>query len=447
MHSRFYKLLDSALAEVCRREPTYISSFPMGVSHAAKMAFAYRQHPLCNKFHSETLEQALIEGLAYLRKSWTKSQPASNGDDPVTHFLCDSIIDAFCADQGLLALEPNRDLNRSISEVFEQEYTQRQTREGLWYYVRNRGSEPLLLINATGAPIAIWRYFLGDSTHDFKIIVPRRRGSDLFQGGLQQDVDIRIESADLASVLDSELLEEAAVVAWCNGARVAIDLATQRPRQISSLVLVGPMLKGIRGVKPKLSGFERDLQPLLDAVTKEASLAPFLSKTIAQQPQSPDWARLASVPQSRARALFGLPAKDYAWGIMASLTEPSSFINIARRVASDENYPMDQALAKLATRTMVIQGSHDQVVSNELASSAMRQICTNSILKITLAGSGHYIHDLQYHYFRLLLTEFLVNHQPPPSTARILVEELSRAQERQTNVDFQIQGGVSPLVR
>src|SRR6476661_5469274 len=170
-------------------------------------------------------------------------------------------------------------------------------------------------------------------------------------------------------------------------------------------------------------------------------LAPFLSKTIAQQPQSPDWGRLASVPPSRARALFGLPAKDYAWGIMVSLTEPSSFINIARRVASDENYPMDQALAKLATRTMVIQGSHDQVVSNQLASVAMRQICTNSILKVTLAGSGHYIHDLQYHYFRLLLTEFLVNQQPPPSTARILVEELSRAQEKQTNVDFQTQGG------
>src|SRR5689334_20122034 len=301
MHSRFYKLLDSTLAEVCRREPTYISSFPMGVSHAAKMAFAYRQHPLCNKFHPETLEQVLIEGLAYFRKSWTKSQGASNGDDPVTHFLCDSIIDAFCADQGLLTLEPHRDFNRSASEIFAQEYTQRQTREGVWYYVRNRGRHPLLLINATGAPIAIWRYFLEDSTHDFKIIVPRRRGSDLFQGGLQHDVDIRTESMDLASVLDSELLEETAVVAWCNGARVAIDLATQRPRQISSLVLVGPMLKGIRGVKPNLSGFERDLQPLLDAVTKKASLAPFLSKTIAQQPQSPDWGRLASVPPNRAR--------------------------------------------------------------------------------------------------------------------------------------------------
>src|SRR5262249_51263995 len=157
-------------------------------------------------------------------------------------------------------------------------------------------------------------------------IVPRRRGGDLFQGGLQQHVDIRAESADLVSILESELLEETAVVAWCNGARVAFDLASWRPRQVSSLVLIGPMLKGIRRVTPNLSNFERDLQPLLDAVGKEASLAPYLSKTIAQQPQTPDWDRLANTPESRARALFGMPAQDYAWGVTVSLTEPSSFI-------------------------------------------------------------------------------------------------------------------------
>jgi pimeloyl-ACP methyl ester carboxylesterase len=424
IHSKFYKLLDSTVTEVCRREPTYASRFPISFPPAAAMAAAYRQQPLCATFRSETLEEALIEGLEYVSRSWAKAERASTGDDPLAQFLCDSVIDAFCADQGLLALQPYDDANASISQVFTREYTQQQTPAGLGYYVRKGGRNPRLLINATGAPIAIWRHFLADSTHDFKIIVPQRRGSDLFRGGLQQHVDIRTESADLVSILESESLEDADVVAWCNGARVAIDLATWRPRQISSLILIGPMLKGIQGITPSLSKFERDLQPLLDAVSKDESWAPFLSKTIAQQPQSPDWGRLANAPASRrADALFALPAQDYAWGTTASLTEPSSFINIARRVRSDESYRMDQALAKLATRTLVIMGSHDQVVSNDLASSALKQICATSITKAVLTGSGHYIHDLQYNYFRLLLTEFLDNRQPPPRTARILVQE------------------------
>jgi len=426
MSSRFYKLLDSTLAEVCRREPTYASCFPIGLPHAAKVAGAYRQHPLCKEFGSETLEQVLFEGLVYFRKAW-RTEQARNGDDPLARLLCDSIVDAYCADQGLLALEPHSDASGSLAEVLAREYLAKRTRAGLDYYVRGRGSHPVLVINATGTPAAVWRHFLGDPAHNFKIIVPQRRGSDLFRGGLQQHVDIRTESADLVSILEAESLEETAVVAWCNGSRVAIDLATWRSRQVSSLVLIGPMLKGIQGVKPSPSSFERDLQPLFDAVTKQVSLAPYLSRTIAQQPQSPDWGRLANSPEIRARALFGLPAKDHACGMTVCLTEPSSFINTARRVASDESYPMHHALAKLATRTMVIMGSHDQIVSNDLASSAMKQLCGNSIVKVILNGSGHYIHDLQYHYFRLLVTDFLGNRRTPSASARLLVEELNPA--------------------
>jgi len=425
MNSKFCKLLDNTLAEVCRREPAYPSFFPISPPRATNMAFAYRQQALCNQVPLESLEGALNEGFAYFSRWWAEAKQPATGDDPLTHLLCDSIIDAFCAEQGLLGLEPHHDSNCSIAEVFAQKYSQRQTRGGLGYYVRNEGSDPLLLINATGTPISIWRHFLADSTHNFKIIVPRRRGGDLFRGALQQHVDIRAESADFISILESESLQETAVLAWCNGARVAIDLATCGATRISSLVLVGPMLKGIRGIAPSPSNFERDLQPLLDAVAKEESLAPYLSKTIADQPQAPDWSRMVNSPEARTRALFGLSAKEHACGITACLTEPASFINIARRVVSDEDYPMAQALAKLAARTMVIQGSHDQVVSNELVSSAIKKLCGNPVTKVVLAGSGHYIHDLQYHYFRLLLKEFLSNHQAPPRTARLSVEEVN----------------------
>jgi hypothetical protein len=47
--------------------------------------------------------------------------------------------------------------------------------------------------------------------------------------------------------------------------------------------------------------------------------------------------------------------------------------------------------------------------------------------KVVLQGSGHYIHDLQYHYFRWLLNEFLEKQQSPRRTARVWVEELGHA--------------------
>lgn len=423
MNPIFFQLLDNTMAEVCRREPTYTSSFPITVSYEG-MVSAYAQHPLTNKLPQGAVEQALDEGLAYIAQSWAKAKHASNGTDPIARFLCDCITDALCADQGLVALQPQNSYSESIGEVLKRDFSERRTLGDVCYYIRNQGTHPLLLINATGTSIAIWKQFLADSTHDFKIILPRRRGSDLFRGGLQQHVRIEADSSDLASILDAESLERADILAWCNGARVAIDLGNRRPHQISSMVLLAPMLKGIQGVAPSPSHFERDLQPLLDSVCKEPSLAPFFSKEILKQPTSPDWSRWVNAPANRAQALFALPAKEHADAMMAMLTEPQSLINIARRVASDESYPMDHALGKLQTRTMVIMGSDDSIVSNRVVSSAMKQLCHNSILKIAVEGSGHYIQDLQYHYFRWLLTEFLENHQSPSRTARISVETL-----------------------
>lgn len=422
MNATFYGLLDNTMAELCRREPDFASYFP--VTASPKLISKYTKHPLCNQLPSQALEKALTDGLAYVTQAWIDAKVSSTEVDPIVHFLCDCIVDAFSASEGLLTLQPHSGFRPSIAEVLAQQYTQRQTPGGVRYYVRNAGSRPLLLINATGTPIGVWSQFLADTAHDFKIILPHRRGSDLFRGGLQQHVDIPTDSADLASILDAESLEQSDVLAWCNGARVAIDLANRWPQCISSMVLLGPMLKGVQNIKPSPSNFERDLQPLLDAVSQDSSLAPFLSQTIARQSLSPDWSRWVKAPSSRAEVLFAMPAKDHANAMIANLTDPQSFINIARRVASDESYPMDHALRKLGTRTLVIMGADDNIVSNELSSSAMKQMCHNSMSRVVVRGSGHYIHDLQYHYFRWLLSEFLEKHESPRETARITVEEL-----------------------
>lgn len=426
MNSTFYGLLENTMAEVYRREPAYTSSFPITLSYTGMLP-AYARQPLCDELPPGAVEQALQEGITYFGNKWTEVKQADSGPDPITQFLCDCTIDALCADQGLLALQPHNLTGASVAGVLEQEYSKRQTASGTGYYIRKSGNRPLLLINATGAPISVWHQFLADTTHDFKILLPQRRGSDLFRGGLQQHVDIMTDSHDLGAILDAEHLTGINVLAWCNGARVGIDLANRRARQISSMVLLAPMLKGIQGVPASPSNFERDLQPLLDTVQKDSSLAPFMAQVIANQPTSPDWNRWTNSPGNRAQALFAMPAKDHAGAMIAMLTDPQSFINIASRVASDESYAMDQALRKLETRTMVIMGSDDGIVSNGLVSSAIKKMCPNPITKVVLRGSGHYIHDLQYHYFRWLLNEFLGKRRLPRSTARIEVETVRAA--------------------
>jgi pimeloyl-ACP methyl ester carboxylesterase len=313
MGMKFYGLVDEMLSEVHRREPDYLSRFPIGISDdVSEIAAKYAWHPLLAAYPTAAIEQAIAAGLAHIAKSSPTARRASGEDDPLTGWLCDGIVDAFRADQGAVALEPCPPPETSVAAIFSAGYSERRTPAGARYFVRNGGGRPLLVISATGTPPEIWRRFLGDPSHGFKIIVPDRQGGDLFTGGLQRDVDLSTESETLASVLDAEAIDRANLLAWCNGARLALDLAGRRPDRISAVVLLTPMLKGIHGVEPNPSPFERDLQPLLDAAARQTSMAPFLAKTIAQQAQSPDWSRLkdaaARVERAAGQGYRGEPA-------------------------------------------------------------------------------------------------------------------------------------------
>jgi pimeloyl-ACP methyl ester carboxylesterase len=421
MSPSFYGLLDDALAEIRLRGANYPSAFPIHVAQH-ELVSRYREHPLCSRFSAEALSGALASGFDYLGRWQRIVLREDSADDPVARFVGDSIIDAFCAEERQLALQPYRGPERAIARVRAEDYTERSTPAGVRYYVRNRGRCPLVLINATGTPITIWSRFLADAEHDLKVIVPQRRGTDPLVGGARQRTDIATEAADLESILDAESIEQVVVLGWCNGANLAVDLANRRTAQVSALVLLGPMFKGIKSVAASSSSFERDLQPLLDAVRDKSELAPMLSKAIVQRTTPPDWARSTAPPPARAKLLFALPAKALACEMLAPIADPESLLNTAHRVASDQSYPMDAALANLRVRTMIVQGSDDSVVSNQLARAAVDTMCRNAVVTVVLSGSGHYIQHLQYPYFRWLLHEFLDARRAPPQTARAWVQ-------------------------
>ena len=432
MERIFFQLLDNTIAEICRREPAYLSLFPIAFSREPITS----SYPLWDQLPSDAAGRALAEGYEYIARNNQKGVPQCVTDQAMMDFVRGSVMDAFCAERGLLDLRPAATPGLTVPEILANHYSQRRTSAGLLYYVRNTGTRPLLLVNATGTPIESWSLFLADATHDLQIILPQRWGTDLFRGGLLQSVDLLAESQHLLGVLDAESVRRVDVLAWCNGARVGIDLVNRLRDRASSLVLLGAMFKGTSGVAPGPSAFERDLQPLLDNVMQQPALAPMLSKAVSQRSMTPDWARWKNDPETRARVLFALPAKDYACGMMAPLAYPESLLNIARRVASDESNPTDQALRELTVPTMVILGSDDNVVSNSVALAALKQNCRQRVHVAVVNGSGHYVHDLQYQYFRWLLTGFLDGSELPERTGRVTVETFG-------SVTHRLPGGVS----
>jgi pimeloyl-ACP methyl ester carboxylesterase len=420
MDSVFYGLLDAALSEIRCRAPGYLSRFPLAMPRNANdLAVHYASQQACAGESVGSLEEAILAGFAYFVNSTSGgSQQTRGADDPLAEYMCQSVVDAFRAKRGTLPLHPCRHTRESPYEIFARSYDERRTPSGVRYFLRSGCSGRwLLLVNATGTPLEIWSRFLGDTEHDFGIIVPERRGGDLFAGGLQRHVELDTECEDLGAILDAEEVGQVDLLAWCNGATLATALAIKLPGRISSVVLLTPMFKGVDGIAPDPSPFERDLQPILDTVRNRSDLAPFLAETIAQQAQLPDWTRLLD-PSNRVQVLLGMPPADLAKQLLTPMSDGESLINVSQRVATDEAYPLQVGLSELCIPVFLIMGSHDRVINNAYASAVLR-MTRGPVLEASVNAGGHYIQDLQYPYFRLLLTEFLGKVRPLSTMARV----------------------------
>jgi pimeloyl-ACP methyl ester carboxylesterase len=228
-------------------------------------------------------------------------------------------------------------------------------------------------------------------------------------------VPIAIDSADIEDVLAWEAVELADVLGWCDGDGVAIDIASRNPGRIHSVVLLSPTMQGIAGAAPRLSAFEDSLKKVFRALDAHPKLAPGLVKLLLESQDT------QGVAPERARAMvdiFSLPAKEHASALLVPLSRSESLFNYCRRVRSSANLPIHESVASLEQPIMLISGDYDNIINNAHTFTSL-QTWARNLIHVNVSAAGHYIHDLQYRYFRMFLNEFLIRHRAPISSARV----------------------------
>lgn len=122
------------------------------------------------------------------------------------------------------------------------DYAEVQTAAGRCL-VRNRGQRTVLLISALGIPLSIWSSFLLDG-HDYRIVVPEMLCSDLFLGGMRSVQSAREHAQHIDALLRAAGIGAFDVIAWCNGGRIAIELAALAKDRIGKLIFLSPTFRG-----------------------------------------------------------------------------------------------------------------------------------------------------------------------------------------------------------
>jgi pimeloyl-ACP methyl ester carboxylesterase len=407
--------LDGALKEIQRRAPDYLVRFPLCFTTPDEYYHKFASHYPETAATSALFFAKFDEGVEHVRRRGARVEKNSSIDDPVAGMLSEAIVDAIGFE------DIDTPAGSSASEFrsrFEQSYDEGRTKGGRRYFIRKRGETALLLITALGVPLYVWSRFLLDPDHEFRIVLVDARSSDIFLGGMTEQSSIGDDGADIADVISNLGLIELDVVAWCNGAKIALELLSGAGAKIRSLTLISPSLSGPCDARSDQSAYEYGLRQVVTAVCRKPDMAPLIARGLDQLTRPVDWDGVSGQGHDRAQVLFNLPAQDYAAALKCPFSSIDSLRKYARRGQDDYEYPTAQRLRNTGVPCLLVTGAWDQVVNNRFVAGVMSGL-GRSVTHAIIRGAGHYTFDLQYPYFKSILTEFIERRAPK---ARVRVE-------------------------
>ncbi len=397
----FHSLMLNAVDEIIRRDPQYLSKQPVRTGRAAPNG------PSRTFAGSQALVERCVE---FLRRADIPLDDTAVEADDAWKLLMAGAADAEAAERGAVSLAPSVS-PQPIEHVLRDHYDERKLNNGARYFVRRRGRQPLVVINASGVPAALWTQLLADETDHFRILLCESRASDLFAGGLHTDTTAEMDAADAALAVQQEGFDRVDVLAWCNGHLPAIELTGKTA--VDSVVLLAPSF--FTSDERFATVYGRKILGMLDVVRREPAMTSALCKfTLAQVTAS------AADPAKSGLPVWSLPDRARVFEIASPMATTPSLTRYAGRLASDSIYPLRQKLATLTNRLMVITGNDDHIASDAAATELLAAARVRNT-RIRMAGAGHYIQDLQYRYLRTLLESFLVERSEPRPLARIAV--------------------------
>lgn len=232
------------------------------------------------------------------------------------------------------------------------------------------GHEPVVLIGAFGLPVEFWAPLARRLESSFRILAWESRGLPNAAAAFEPSrTGPGAQAEDLCALLDARGVFQTDVIAWCNGAMVALEFARMYPERVRRLVLVN----GGFAVDPPCGAtdYERFLHGLTRSAAQSREMAQLMSELLVRNdartepPREPARSvylqHLAKLPYRSGEALF-----RYSNAIRA-------FVGAK---ISDVSLPVD-------TDVLLITGGRDTMVHPDEAAFIARRIPNARVVDIS----------------------------------------------------------------
>jgi pimeloyl-ACP methyl ester carboxylesterase len=220
-------------------------------------------------------------------------------------------------------------------------------------YWLGKGAATVVLVNALAMPVEVLEPMMQELRFGRTVLTWESRSLlDLREPFDAATVEANASVAELARLVTEAKKDAVDLVAWCNGALIALDFALRWPERVRKLVLLNAPLGSGGGPSTEYAG---SLGTLLETAAKSRKRAAVLGSILAQAETDPTTvarreAPSAAVLRHHVRRPFR-SAEDlfrYATAMRAQAASPTERLDIPQE-------------------TLLVLSEHDAIVGNERA--------------------------------------------------------------------------------
>lgn len=151
---------------------------------------------------------------------------------------------------------------------------------------------PLLVCNALGATLGVWRRALIDVVRERRVFAWDHRGLFASAPPASDRFDPGAHAEDALAVADHFAIDRFSIISWSTGSRIAIELAHRYPERVASLVIVcggfgEQPTRALRHLQPSallpsVAGIAKHFAPALSGPFRSLTARPELVGLIRQ---------------------------------------------------------------------------------------------------------------------------------------------------------------------
>jgi len=249
----------------------------------------------------------------------------------------------------------------------------------------------VVLINAIGMPVLLLAPIALHLARQFRLVTWESRWVPSPDGVFDpQKCYLDNHLIDLTSLLESNGVDRAHIIGWCNGAQLALKFASLFPERTRSLVLLNGTFNLPESITRTV--FEKNMRFLMPKIAGNMAFAQlYYRMTSEERFRSDDPERQGEAAgQSSSFITCRNPALRHLTN--APFRTPELLYRYANMVTRSFEEPEPALAANMAMPVLVVSGSDDRVTHPETSREIARRIKGASLVMIE-GGDHHALHD------------------------------------------------------